>query len=30
MKSIEQAKKEIAIGMKKDVVFDELCLKIIH
>lgn len=30
MKSIEQAKKEIALGMKKDVVFDELCLKIIH
>ena len=30
MKSIEQAKKEIALGMKKDVVFDELCLKIIR
>ena len=30
MKPIEQAKKEIALGMKKDVVFDELCLKIIR
>ena len=30
MKSIEQAKKEITLGMKKDVVFDELCLKIIR
>ena len=30
MISIEQAKKEIALGMKKDVVFDELCLKIIR
>ena len=30
MKSIEQATKEIALGMKKDVVFDELCLKIIR
>lgn len=30
MKSIEQAKKEIALGIKKNVVFDELCLKIIR
>lgn len=30
LKSIEQAKKEITLGMKKDIVFDELCLKIIR
>lgn len=30
IKSVEQAKKEIKLGMKNDIIFDELCLKLIR
>ncbi|MCM1265197.1 MAG: hypothetical protein NC200_03275 [Candidatus Gastranaerophilales bacterium] len=30
IKSVENAKKEVKLGMKNDIVFDELCLKIIR